>query len=191
MEDDKVILEAIKQGDDDRVLEQLYHGLYPKVEHFIIQNSGSSEEAADIFQDAVLVFYKQVKKEKFNEAYTISGFIFTVSRNLWYNRVKRRNRNITLNEETHDLPEDQNAMDDLITEEREANINQLLQYLEERCRTILIYAIFYKMSMKTICQKLGFRSEDVAKTKHYKCKQKLLKFLNQNPSLKNLIFYND
>lgn len=191
MEDDQAILQAIREGRDDQVLEQLYYGLYPKVEQFILQNSGDQAEAADIFQDAVMAFYKQVKKERFKDQYTISGFIFSVSRNLWYNRIKRKSRQTALNEETHDVPEFQNVMDDLISEEREHNINTLLSYLEERCRHILIYAIFYKYSMKAICGLMGFRSEDVAKTKHYKCKQKLIKVLKQNPSLKNLILYHD
>ena len=82
-------------------------------------------------------------------------------------------------------------MDDMLTDERESNINYLLSYLEEKCKEILIYSIFYKFSMKAISQKLGFRSEDVAKTKNYKCKQKLIKVLKNNPNLKNLILYND
>lgn len=191
LDGDSAIIQAIKEARDDYVLEQLYEELYPKIEQFIVQNSGSQAEAADIFQDAVVAFYKQVKKGRFNESYTISGFVFSISRNLWYNRVKRRNRQTPLNEETHDMPEAQNAMDDIITEERERNINQLLEYLEERCRHILVYAIFQKLSMNTISEIMGFRSPDVAKTKHYKCKQKLIKVLKQNPSLKNLILYHD
>ncbi len=185
--EDKAILDAIKNGQDDEVLKALYEKLYPHIEAFILKNSGTHDEAADVFQDAVLAFYKQVKKNRFDEHYTVSGFIFSISRNMWYNRVKKRNRNIELNEETHDSPEEKNVMDDLISKEREANINYLLNLLEERCRTILIYAIFNKFSMTTIKQKMGFRSEDVAKTKHYKCKQKLIKVLKENPRLKNLI----
>jgi RNA polymerase sigma factor (sigma-70 family) len=189
--EDKAILDAIKNGQDDEVLKALYEKLYPHIEAFILKNSGTHDEAADVFQDAVLAFYKQVKKNRFDEHYTVSGFIFSISRNMWYNRVKKRNRNIELNEETHDSPEDKNVMDDLISKEREANINYLLNLLEERCRTILIYAIFHKFSMTTIKQKMGFRSEDVAKTKHYKCKQKLIKVLKENPRLKNLIVSNE
>lgn len=191
MQGDKIILEAIRQGNDDQVLKELYDQLYPHIEAFIIKNSGTTAEAADIFQDAVLAFYKQVKKAKFDENYTVSGFIFSVARNMWYNRVKKRNRHVEFNEESHDIPEETNTMDDLINREREANINYLLSFLEERCRTILIYAIYHKFSMTTIKQKMGFRSEDVAKTKHYKCKQKLIKVLKQNPSLKNLIISNE
>lgn len=191
MKRDKVILEAIRKGSDDLVLQELYDGIYPNVEAFILKNSGTQEEAADIFQDAVIAFYRQVKKEKFDENYTISGFVFSISRNLWYNQVKKRNRKVELNEETHDKPEESNVMDDFISKEREDNLNYLLSFLEERCGTILIYAIFYKFSMTAIKEKLGFKSEDVTKTKHYKCKQKLIKVLKQNPSLKNLIMTND
>ncbi len=191
MESDKQILDAIKAGKDDKALNELYSDLYPKIESFILKNGGDKDEAADIFQDAVLIFYKQVKKEKFKEDNPISGFVFTVSRNLWYNRIKRKNRSYELSDYEYNLPNDKNIMDDLLTDERESNINQLLSYMEEKCREILIYSIFYKFSMKAISKKMGFSSEDVAKTKNYKCKKKLMKVLQKNPDLKNLILYND
>lgn len=191
MEFDSQIIEAIKEGRDDKALNNLYTDVYPKVESFIVKNGGDEDEAADIFQDAVLIFYKQVKKEKFKEDNPISGFIFTVSRNLWYNRIKKKNRNNHLSEYEYELPNDKNVMDDLLTEERENKINQLLSYMEEKCRNILIYSIFHKFSMKEISKKMGFTSEDVAKTKNYKCKKKLMKVLQKHPDLKNLILYDD
>ncbi len=191
MEFDNQIIEAIREGRDDKALNKLYTEIYPKIENFITKNGGDEDEAADIFQDAVLIFYKQVKREKFKEENPIAGFIFTVSRNLWYNRVKKKNRSSDLSENEYELPTDKNVMDDLLTDERENKINQLLSYMEEKCRDILIYSIFHKFSMKEISKMMGFTSEDVAKTKNYKCKKKLIKVLQKHPDLKNLILYND
>ena len=57
---DNEILKAIKNQQDDKVLNNLYDSVLPKVKRYICSNSGNEEEAYDIFQDAVLIFYKQV-----------------------------------------------------------------------------------------------------------------------------------
>lgn len=191
MEDNQQILEAIKAGKDDKALNSLYTEIYPKIESFILKNGGDTEEAADIFQDAVLIFYKQVKQGKFKEENPIAGFVFTVSRNLWYNRVKKKNRNNDLTEHEYNIAEDRDVEGDLLTEEREKKINELLSHMEEKCKNILIDSIFNKLSMEEISEKMGFSSSDVAKTKNYKCKKKLIKVLQNNPEFKNLIFNND
>ncbi|MFO0265838.1 MAG: RNA polymerase subunit sigma, partial [Cyclobacteriaceae bacterium] len=43
----------------------------------------------------------------------------------------------------------------------------------ETCRKVLMYYYFDEMSMQEIAEKLGFANTDTAKTKKYKCKQKL------------------
>jgi DNA-directed RNA polymerase specialized sigma24 family protein len=88
---DKEILGAIGKG-DDRVLEHLYKQVLPKVKSYIARNSGNNEDARDIFQDAVVIFYKYVKTGKFDVQHDIAGFIFSVSKNLWINSAKRKNK---------------------------------------------------------------------------------------------------
>ncbi|MFM8832834.1 MAG: RNA polymerase sigma factor, partial [Cytophagales bacterium] len=48
-----------------------------------------------------------------------------------------------------------------------------LEQLGETCRKVLTYYYFDEMSMQEIADKLGFANTDTAKTKKYKCKQKL------------------
>lgn len=188
---DHKLIEAIHSGKDDHVLEVLYKEVYPKIQSLILKNGGNQEEAQDIFQDAVVILYKQVREDKFDQQYQIAGFVYTVSRNLWINRVKRKNRNTEIPEDEQAIPLETNVMDDMISEEREQYIDQLLSKLGPKCKELLIYSIFHGMSMKEISKTMGFNSEDVAKTKNYKCKQKLLKILERNPSLKKLLFNND
>ena len=184
---DSEILEAIKNGDDNRVLAYLYRKVLPKVKHFILSNSGDSDEANDIFQDAVLIFYKQVKLERFNPQYEIAGFIYSVSRNLWINYIKRKNKQTELTEGYHQRPEEQSFLDDLITKEREKNVMDVLNRLGDRCRELLILSVFQKMTMKEIAEKMGFSNENSAKTRNYKCKQNLITLIEENPSLKVLL----
>lgn len=188
---DHKLIKAILSGKDDHVLEVLYNELYPKIEYLILRNGGDQEEAQDIFQDAVVILYKQVKEDKFDQQYQIAGFVYTVSRNLWINRAKRKNRNTELPEDDQATPLEGNVMDDMLSEERAQYIEHVLSKLDPKCKDLLIYSIFHNLSMKEISKLMNFNSEDVAKTKNYKCKKKLLKIIENNPNLKNLLFYND
>jgi RNA polymerase sigma factor (sigma-70 family) len=184
---DKEILNSIRIGKEEKALAFLYKKILPKIKHYIITNSGDEQEAFDIFQDALLIFYKQVKTDKFKEEYEIAGFIYSVGRNLWINRVKQKNRNISLPESSSFIESEGNMLESLITKEREAFVLNMLSDLGERCKELLLYSIFHKFSMKEICEKMGFSTENAAKTRNYKCKQKLVELVKNNPSIKDLL----
>jgi RNA polymerase sigma factor (sigma-70 family) len=182
---DNEILEAIGKG-DDRALEHLYKQVLPKVKNYVARNGGSNEDARDIFQDAVVVFYKYVKTGKFNGQQNIAGFIFSVSRNLWINSAKRKSKMVMLNESLlNNVTE--NFADELLSKEREQYIVKLFSALGESCKQILLYSIYDKFSMKEIKEKMGFTSENVAKTKNYKCKQRLMKLVKDNASIQDFL----
>ena len=184
---DKEILVFIQRGEDDKALSFLYKKILPKIRQYVKTNNGDDDEAYDIFQDGIMIFYKQVKESKFNEEYEIGGFIYTVCRNLWINRVKRKNRNVSIDHVADPGRTEDNALNDLISEEREAYVMKMLSDLGERCKELLLYSIFYKFSMKEICEKMGFSTENAAKTRNYKCKQKLVGLVKDNLAIKDLL----
>ncbi len=184
---DAEILCAIQTGDDDRALHLLYLALLPKVKGLVRQNGGDQEDALDIFQDAILIFYKYVKTDKFNQAHTIAGFVYSVSRNLWINHAKKKKRSVDWEEQESPLDSGDNVLDALITQEREEAVNRLIASLGDTCRQLLTYTLFHRFSMKEISQKMNFSSEDVAKTKHYKCKQRLIQMVKDAPYTQELL----
>lgn len=184
---DKEVLEAIRNGNDDQVLKYLYKELLPRVKKYIVTNSGDENDAKDIFQDAVVVFYKYVKTGKFDERNEIGAFIYSVSRNLWINLAKKRNRNVALTDQTPEIEFQGNADEELISQEREAYVVNMFSKLGETCKNLLIFITFNKLSMKELAEKMGFSSENVAKTKHYKCKQRLIELVKENESVRNIL----
>jgi RNA polymerase sigma factor (sigma-70 family) len=180
---DEAVLEAIRKG-DDRVLTHLYKHVLPKIKAYILKNNGSEDDAKDIFQDSVLVFYKYVKQDKFNPANEIAGFIFSISRNLWINQAKKMNRVVEL---TDNMEFTDSFADDLMTKEREEFVVTMFSKLGDTCKQILLYSIYHKFSMKEIKEKMNFTSENVAKTKNYKCKQRLISLVKENASVENML----
>ena len=186
---DSDILLSIRTGKNSRVLSYLYETTLKKVRSHIIRRGGNIEQANDIFQDAVIILFDTVRKNKFDERYTIEAFVFTVSKNLWINSI-RKNKRISNYEDMglfgNHITEE-NILSTLVNKERSEAVKGLFDKLNERCRQILHYYNHEGWSMKEISVKLGFTSEDVAKTSHYRCKKSLMKMIIGNKELEALL----
>jgi|CXWL01.1.fsa_nt_gi RNA polymerase sigma factor (sigma-70 family) len=186
---DNEVLSAIKNGKSADVLNYLYRSIQPKIRAWVIKNNGDEEEAQDIFQDAIIAFYKYVRMNQFKEENSIAGFIFSISKNLWINRVKQKNR-FTDNMEIHTNKyiHESEFSEQIISDERAEKIQEILSQLGERCKELLTYSVFQNMSMEDICKKMGFNNSDTAKTKNYKCKQRLIKLVKDHKHFKKLLY---
>jgi RNA polymerase sigma factor (sigma-70 family) len=96
----------------------------------------------------------------------MSTYIYSICQNLWRKELDRKKR---LSNEEKDAAE----TIDMEKPEREKIIAQCLEQLGDTCRKVLMYYYFEEMSMQEIADRLGFANTDTAKTKKYKCKQKL------------------
>lgn len=62
---DSYILELFAQGKRDKAFKKLY-GLYPKIEKLILSQGGNKEDASDVFQEALIILYRNLEKSDFN-----------------------------------------------------------------------------------------------------------------------------
>jgi RNA polymerase sigma factor (sigma-70 family) len=183
----KDILNSIRNENDSKVLTYLYKTYFKRIRKLVTDNGGRSEDAEDIFQEAIVIFYKQVKLDKFNEAFEVGAFIYSVARNLWINEAKKNKVKEKFIDTSGQLNYEKSFLEDLLREERNLLINQVFQQLGDRCKELLIYTMYDKLSMKEICEKMGFTTEDGAKTRNYKCKQQLIGLLKGNSTIQELM----
>lgn len=177
---DKEILKAIRTGDNESVLSNLYKDVLPHIKKYIISNSGSYEDAKDIFQDTVVIFYNQVKLNRFDERKEIGAFMYSVARNLWINKAKRDNKLVNTAEFDDSEEEGMDVLADMITAEKAKAIEDLMGRVGEECKKLLMYTIYDKISLKEIAVKMGYSSDQVAKTYSYRCRQKLFNLVKDN-----------
>lgn len=177
---DAEIISAIKEGSDRKVLDYLYAYCLPKIRGYIVRNNGSEEEADDMFQDAVVVLYKQVTTGKHDRIEKINYYLFGIVRNLWINRVKKMNRHTPLENTHYRLSGDHNPLSDLLADEKEKTLKDVFSKIGEKCIELLNYSIYQKLSMVEIAEKMGFASPDAAKTHNYRCKKKLSELVHKN-----------
>jgi len=162
---EKDLFERIQKG-DEKALEFIYKKYYRMMTKLVITNSGTEEEARDVYQDALVVFWQKARSGNLVLTSKMSTYIYSICQNLWRKELDRKKR---LSNEEKDSAESM----DMDSPEREKIIARCLEQLGETCRKVLMFYYFDDMSMQEIADKLGFANTDTAKTKKYKCKQKL------------------
>jgi len=162
---EKELFDRICKG-DEKALEFIYKKYYRMMTKLVITNSGTEDEARDVFQEALVVFWQKARSGNLVLTSKMSTYIYSVCQNLWRKELERKKR---LSNEERDTAETL----DVDTAEREQIIARCLQQLGDTCRKVLMYYYFDELSMQEIAEVMGFANTDTAKTKKYKCKQKL------------------
>lgn len=178
------VVGALKQN-DLKTLNRLYSINYPKIESLVLKNSGTKAYAKDIFQEAVLVVWQNVKQNKFKprSESSINGYLYTIAKNKWMDVLRSQGYRKTITESQMSYfeikDEENNGIDDnILKDKRLENMMQAFKTLGSDCKTLLSKFYFEKKSMKNIAKDLEL---DAASTrnKKYRCMQKLrLRALN-------------
>jgi RNA polymerase sigma factor (sigma-70 family) len=159
------IIKGLKSG-NEALLETLYKKHYKMMVNMIIKNSGTEEEAKDIYQDSIIVFWQKVHSENFELTSKISTYLYSICLNLWRKELERKKRF------SHE-EKDGESIQAFEQNERVKIMNECLQLMGDVCRKVLSLYYFDNYSMQEIANELGFANADTAKTKKYKCKKDL------------------
>ncbi|MCR9253938.1 MAG: sigma-70 family RNA polymerase sigma factor [bacterium] len=162
---DSVILERLGKG-DERALDYLYKKYYRMMTKIVLTNSGTEDEAKDIFQEALLTFWQKAVSGNLVLTSKISTYLYSICLNLWRKELDRKSR---LSSEVKDSEEYQTHEQ----EEKVRIVRECIEELGDTCKKILTYYYFDGLSMNDIAEKLEFANQDTAKTKKYKCKKRL------------------
>jgi RNA polymerase sigma factor (sigma-70 family) len=162
--------------------EQIYRQNYHIINGWLIKNGGNATDAADLFQEAMVVLFGKAQDEEFKLTCSIGTYLFSISKHLWYKKLQRKQREpISLQENTGDDDDESGiAYEEEISahEEREAHYEQLdaaLDQIGEPCRSILKAYYHHDKSMQEIAASFGYTNPDNAKTQKYKCLARLRK----------------
>lgn len=175
------LLNAIKDN-DSVVLKQLYITNYYKIEALVLKNNGSKEHAKDVYQEAFITVWKNVKNDQFipeNET-ALQGYLYQIAKNKWMDilRSPRFKKTKMIQHELNVLDKniDQNGHEK--EEEQEFFRKRLEQTMEAfknlgaPCKELLTAFYYDKASLRDIANKLKIE-ENTARTKKYRCMEKL------------------
>jgi len=173
---DSELVKAIREKEMlEPAILQLYRDHAEITRSFIKGKGGTDQDADDIFQETVVSFIDSVQKSKFRQESGIRTFLISISKNIWYNEIRRRQRagnRERLFEADRDQ-EDSGVQEIIQDRELKKQLNQLLQDLGDSCRKILELFYYENLSMKEIVLHLHYENEQVVRNKKYKCLQQL------------------
>ncbi len=186
--DDK-ILEDLRSDDESRInkaLRILYKQHYPLALSIIKRRGGTEYETADIYQESIIAFYEAVRNNKFRGDSKISTWLHSTISNQWSVEVRKSRKYKTSSIENY-TNKFQSKSDDENQDNTELMrlIWKTLDIIDEKCKQVLIDYYYHRLSMKEIMKKMGFKSEQVAKNKRYRCKERLDCIISERPKLKH------
>ena len=74
---DSEVLERIARG-DEKALDFLYKKHYRMMTHMVITHGGSEQEAKDVFQDALIVFWQKAASGNLVLTSKISTYLYSI-----------------------------------------------------------------------------------------------------------------
>ena len=174
----RLLIDAIK-ANKPLVLKQLYINNYHKIEALVLSNSGTKDHAKDVYQEAFISVWNNVKNNSFvpqNET-ALQGYLYQIARNKWMDvlRSSQFKKTKLIQHELSVLDKRIDSHDD----EDQDIFNQKLQQtmdafktLGNPCKQLLTHFYFEKISLRDIANKLSIE-ENTARTKKYRCMEKL------------------
>jgi RNA polymerase sigma factor (sigma-70 family) len=160
---------------DKKAIESIYKDNYNLVQALVINNNGTTEDAKDIFQEAMIVLYEKVQSGTFELNCQIKTFIYSVSRRLWLKRLMQQNRF-----QLSDGHEESISIDEDMEEHEKRNtefvmMEKAMNGLGEPCKSLLEAFYLQKKSMQEIAGSFGYTNSENAKNQKYKCLVRLKK----------------
>jgi len=149
-------------------LTRLYLTAFPVVAQHIGKQGGSLDEAKDIFQDALVIYYEKAVSGNLQLTHSEKSYLIGIAKHLWHHYQQKQNRN--LNEDIlnyTELPTNETLI---------PSTNRLLRYLEaagQKCMDMLQAFYYDKQSMKEIAERFNLSGERSATVQKHKCLEKV------------------
>lgn len=172
---DSDFIEGLKTG-NEAALKALYKKYYQIVLKIVVNNSGGSEAAQDIYQETIIVLFENAQKPDFTLNCQLQTYIYSVAKRLWLKQLRNNGHLTRLNNDDAELIDVSEEINDHLRKEAELlKMTQSLDELGEPCKTIIKDFYMHRLSMDEISEKFGYTNSDNAKTQKYKCLQRLKK----------------
>lgn len=166
-------LAAIK-ANDKKVMQQFYVYNFGRVKQFVLQNNGNTDDAKDIYQEAYLAVWRNIKMDKFDPKHNgaLEAYLFQIARHKWLDHLRSlRYKNTASWKPEHEVLTNFEEIDDK-TVERIRSMKACFRQLGENCRRLLTRFYYDKESMKDIAEDMGW-TEATAKNNKYRCMERL------------------
>lgn len=145
-------------SNDNQGISEIYARFSERIERMVLANSGNSDDARDVFQDALLAISRQASRPGFVLTCPFEAYLWYVSRGKWLNELRRRKREqVTIQrlEGYGDVSVAEDLAEAALREEqRDLLFHRCFEQLSASCRQLLQLA-WSGMKMEQVSQEMG------------------------------------
>lgn len=157
------------QKNNTAVLKTLYKK-WPEIKRYLATFGCKSEDAEDIFQEALIIFVRKQESDGFELTVAPFFYVRNTCKLLWYN-LSRKTRNLSTTDDFSDVMQLEDEW--FVKELKLRSIEKAFTRIGEQCKQLL--ELFYGKgwNMVDIAKKLDLRNDKVAKGQKYRCINKV------------------
>lgn len=176
------ILHGLKAR-DKATIELIYKCLFPGLYGWISQNSGTREDAEDVFHDSLLSVMIKLDLKMPNLTCDFSTFFISICRHKWFQTLYKRKKMIPLKADCFPTP--QTDIDDLadmedLEDQKYHAFTEALHELDSKSMAVMEASLNGK-SNEEIAVEMGFINPQAVADKKKNCKKKLIRIISECP----------
>ncbi len=180
------LLIRLKQANINEPVQELYRNYFEAVTYYLQSIGGNQEDAADVFQESVLIFIDQVKTDRFRGESSINTYLTGIARNVMLNEIRSKTRR-SVREVQYVAKESEEPGDEIhhrmFSRENSNRLTQMFESIGNPCKKILKGFYFEDLSMKELLQYTNYENEQVLRNKKSKCMKFLKDIISSNKEL--------
>ena len=172
---EQALLKGLAQN-DSKAVEALYKSHFTMIQHFVLNNNGSFDDARALFQEAMITLYEKVQSDSFVLSCQIKTYLFSICKNLWLKRLQQMGKySAPLSTEEESIAVEADLEEFQKKDAAFSIMNRALNSLGEPCKSLLEGYYLNKKGMQEIADEFGYTNADNAKNQKYKCLMRLKK----------------
>lgn len=154
-------------------LTALYKKAFPLVAGHVCRMGGSFDDAKDIFQDALVIYYEKSTQQELTLKYSDKAYLFGIARYLWNKKYKESIKQLSIEQLNADFDEEAGLIDAVEKEISSTRLFKLLETAGQKCMQLLSAFYYEKLNMEKVAERFGFSGPRSATVQKFKCLEKI------------------
>lgn len=153
----------------------LYDKYFILTKKYILNNSGTSDDAQDVFQDAMMVLFEKLADENFQTYTCLSNYVMGITKNLWLKKLKNKQFYLEFPDQYYKTNHEE--IDIAIENERDYmdKLADYLQVISSHCQNLISDIYFKNKNIDEIREKYNYTSKHNAQNQKHKCVEQIKK----------------
>ncbi len=162
---------------DAKVLRDLHGDFFPSIRRYVINNSGTEEDAKDIFMDVLEALLRKVKQEELVLTCKLNTFLTEIGARLWLKKLRRNKFDAGVTTDDPVVLKFVAALETHVEKTEEFKLyREKFRHLDRGCRQVLQLGIVENKSHDEITTITG-HSYDYSRKIRSKCLKKLISLI--------------